>query len=398
MRAILLGAALVVLCLGTWVSLRALQAHGPAPPTRPEAPLERDPEPDRAATRQPELARESPKLVPAAAGVELRWAELNREGIAAMDAGDLEGAIATFERCRAAVPGEPVFRTNLAEALARLSMAEEAKESEEARERSIAQLARAAELAPDREDLKKRLAHVQRLADSERGFLTEPSEHFQLSYDGARTDILWSSAEITKRLEAAYLDFGELFGFWPVEGGRPRIRVVLYKKQDFHAATGIGHWAGGLYDGAVRVPIEDLGREQATLERVLRHEVAHAFIHAAGGSGVPGWLNEGLAQWLEPPFVVDRGRAVDAARQRLRGQKLFSLAELQGSLGENRPEGDVSLAYTQALALCGWITASFGERLLFEMVSASKGGTGWREVFRRSTGIEVDSALTELAR
>jgi tetratricopeptide (TPR) repeat protein len=328
----------------------------------------------------------------------MRWANLNRDAIRALDEGRLEEAVAMFERCRAAVPGEPVFTRNLAEALARLSIAEEEKGSEGSRARSLGHLERAAELAPKREDIRNRLEQVRRLAESERGFFTEPSEHFELSYDGARTDILWSSSEITRKLENAYQDFGELFGIWPVEGGRPRIRVVLYRKSGFHEATGMGHWAVGVFDGAVRVPVEDLGKEQSTLERVLRHEVAHAFVRESGGTGVPGWLNEGLAQWLEPPFVVDRGRAVEAARRRLRGRTLRPLEELQGALGENRTDDEVALAYTEALALCGRIESSYGERLLFDLVAAAKTSEGWRATFLRRTGTEIDSVLIDLAK
>jgi hypothetical protein len=398
-RAGLLGSGVLALGLAAAAGIVWMRRFA-APRPLPEAPTAPapEPEPDRSATRRPVLPLAQEKLVPAAAGVEMRWADLNHDAIAALDAGDPEKAVAMFERCRAAVPGEPVFARNLAEALARLSVAEEEKGTEESRQLSLEHLERAAGLAPAREDLKKKLAQVRRLADSERGFQTERSEHFELAYDGARTDLSWSSSEITRKLESAYQDFGELFGIWPVEGGRPRIRVVLYKKSGFHEATGMGHWAVGVFDGAVRVPVEDLGKESGTLERVLRHEVAHDFVRESGGTGVPGWLNEGLAQWLEPPFVVDRGRAVDVARRRLRGERLLPLDQLEGPLGENRSDDEVGLAYTQALALCGWIESSFGERLLFEMVAASRTPGGWRSAFRKTAGTEIDSALPELAK
>jgi hypothetical protein len=48
------------------------------------------------------------------------------------------------------------------------------------------------------------------------------------------------------------------------------------------------------------------------------------------------------------------------------------------------------------LALCGWIESSFGERVLFDMVSASKTEEGWRAAFRRKTGTEIDSVLADL--
>jgi hypothetical protein len=228
--------------------------------------------------------------------------------------------------------------------------------------------------------------------------MVENSEHFELSYDGARTDLLWSSFEIVKQLENAYQDFGELFGRWPVESGRPRIRVVLYRKTGFHEATGMGHWAGGVFDGSVRVPLEDLGREKHTLERVLRHEVAHAFVREVGGNRVPGWLNEGLAQWLEERNLVDRAREIEDARARLAGKTLIPLEKLEGSLSEIQGDEAVAQAYAQALALCGWIDRNFGERLLFEMVAASRTSGGARDVFKTKTGLDVEAGWAEIFR
>jgi hypothetical protein len=393
---ILASGLLVGVVAGALWSRRLRRAEAPAA-ARASGPTS-DPEPERGSNRRPAFPLAPEKLVPAAAGVDVRWARLNGDAIAALDAGECQKAVEMLERCRAAVPGEPVFAANLAEALARLSIQEEERGGEEVRSLSLRHLERAAELAPGREDLRKRIEQLRRLEESERGFFMEPSEHFELSYDGQRTDLLWSSFEITKILEIAYQDFGELFGMWPVEGGRPRIRVVLYKKSGFHEATGMGHWAAGVYDGAVRVPVEDLGKEQSTLERVLRHEVAHAFVKESGGTGVPGWLNEGLAQWLETRDLVERGRAVEAARKRLDGKALIPLVNLQSSLGEKRADEEVALAYAESLALCGWIEKTCGERLLFEMVAASKTVGGWREAYRRRTGAEIDAALAESAR
>lgn len=355
-------------------------------------------EPLRSSGRRAILPLRTESVVPAAAGVEVRWAKLNQEAIAALDGGDLEGAVEMFERCRVAVPQEPVFAKNQAEALARLAVREDESGTPMERSRAIGHLARAAELAPEREDIVRRLEQMRRLADSEVGFNVETSEHFELSYDGARTDILWSSFEIVKTLENAYQDMGELFGRWPVEGGRPRIRVVLYRKSGFHEATGMGHWAAGVFDGSVRVPVEDLGREKTTLERVLRHEIAHAFVRESGGNLVPGWLNEGLAQWLEVRDIVVRAREIEDARSRLTGKKLIPLDQLEGTLSEIQGNEALALAYSESLALCGWIDRNFGERLLFDMVSASRTKGGWREAFRSKTGLELENVLIELPR
>lgn len=355
-------------------------------------------EPVRSSGRRAILPLRTETPVSAAAGVDVRWAEMNRDAIAALDGGDLEKAVLLFDRCRAAVPDEPVFAKNLAEALARLAVREDESGGPAERALALEHLARAAELAPDRQDIARRLEQMRRLASSEEGFAVETSEHFELSFDGARQDLLWTSFEIVKTLENAYQDFGELFGRWPVESGRPRIRVVLYRKSGFHEATGMGHWAAGVFDGSVRVPVEDLGAEKTTLERVLRHEIAHAFVRESGGNQVPGWLNEGLAQWLEVRDLVVRAREIEEARAKLAGKTLIELDKLESSLSEIQGDEAVAQAYAQALALCGWIERNFGERLLFDMVAASKTKGGAREVFLRKTGLEVEAGWAEIVR
>jgi hypothetical protein len=398
-RAVLvLSAALVATASGI-LAVRAARSAESRPARAPEAAApEPETEPDRARTRTPIRPLAQEKLVAAAAGVEVRWAKLNKEAIDTLESGEEAKAVERFERCVAAVPGEPVFAANLAEALARLAAKEDSAGSAEDRARSREHLERAAKLAPGRKDIQERLAQLTRLDAAEKGFTTEPSQHFELAYDGARTDLTWSTADLTRILENAYQDLGELFGFWPVEAGRPRIRVVVYGKSGFHEATGMGHWAVGAFDGSVRVPVEDLKKEKAGLERVLRHEVTHYFVREAGGSSVPGWLNEGLAQWCESAYVLDRARSIDAAKKRLAGKELAPLDKLAGVLGRDRTDEEIAVAYAEALALCGWIESSFGERLLFDLVAAEKSGEGWRPCFRRRTGVDPDTAVVELAR
>ena len=236
-------------------------------------------------------------------GVPAELARRNSDGIDALEQGELARAITLFEACLAARPEEKVFAENLAEALARKSNHDFDSADDEEREQALTGMRRAHELAPARKDIEQRLAQMERLAKSEAGFWKDSSEHFELSYDGERGDLLGGAFQITPQLERAYQHYGDLLDTWPVEKGRAKIRVVLYRKEGFHEATGIGHWAGGLFDGTVRVPVEDMQKEKLDLERVLRHEIAHAFVSSSGGSAVPGWLNEGLAQYLELSLI-----------------------------------------------------------------------------------------------
>lgn len=386
----------IVLGAGIGIVAAVVFFRSAKPPPRPPAPLP-DEVPDERGVRQPVFPaiREEVGLV--SSQVDAQWARLNREAIEALDKGDESAAVELFERCLRAVPSEPVFASNLAEALARLSVREHERGADEDRARSLEHLARAVELAPERADLAQRLEQLKRLAESEHGFWVDASEHFELSYDGSRNDLLMKASQITQTLERIYLELGEAFGSFPVESGRAKIRVVLYRRAGFHEVTGIGHWAGGLYDGSVRVPVEDLAREKSALERVLRHEVTHAFVHASGGPHVPGWLNEGLAQWLETGSLVEQAAAVSEARARLVGRPLIPLRELVDSLGSSGDSDRVLAAYAEALAFVAYIERQFGDRVLFEMVAGCRSNAACDLTFRRRTGVTLDAVLADMA-
>ena len=330
-----------------------------------------------------------------ARGVDPLWAQKNRTAIQLLDKGELAEAVALFEQCVAAVPNEKVFQQNLAEALARLASEEWDRGGTAGQGEAITHMKRAAELAPDREDIAKRLEQMLALAQSEAGNWTESSGHFDLSYDGSRDDLAFRTMEIFDVLEGGYLDFTELFGIDPVAGGRARIRVVLYKRDGFHGATGIGHWAGGLYDGSIRVPLEDLGKERNQLRRVLRHELVHAFVHEAGGRDVPGWLNEGLAQLIEDQDPATQGRALDAARRKIAGAPLATLESLSGSLGQVGDDASIQRAYAQALLFLDYTEREYGDRVPFAMVAGCKSAGGHAAAFERATGLPLATVFED---
>ena len=67
-------------------------------------------------------------------------------------------------------------------------------------------------------------------------------------------------------------------------------------------------WVAGVYDGRVRIPLDDLYGD-THLSDTVRHELVHAFVDRLS-TRCPAWLNEGLAQWVE-------GEDLDRAAKRL---------------------------------------------------------------------------------
>ena len=253
-------------------------------------------------------------------------------------------------------------------------------------------LARALELAPERVEIAELSRRWLAEAEAEQGFWRESSLHFDLSYDGSRDDLLWSSPRLLELLEEAYTDYAELFGHHPAERGAPRIAVSLYPRASFGRLTGLGDWAGGAFDGTVRVPIGDFELDEAALRRVLRHELVHAFVHAVGGASVPGWLNEGLAQWLEE----GRAEQLAAARESLAGAALFPLERLEGSLASWSDAREIGLAYAQSLLLVEHLEQHYGERVLFALVEGCGKGETLAGTFRSLTGVELALVLSDL--
>lgn len=358
-------------------------------------------EADQALVRVDVAEEESPEEVISPSepvSLSAMWSELNRIALEKLAAGDLEGAISDLEQCVEEEPNEPVFSANLAEALARLARSLQ-ESGENSLEPSILLLERAMELAPERGELARLLSRWKATAATEEDFWTDETAHFLVSYDGGRSDVMkYGYYQLESMLEIAYDDFGVALNHYPVGHGDPKIRVVLYRRDEFTEITGIGHWAGGVFDGVVRIPLGDFETQKAQLELVLRHEVLHAFVRSLGGKEVPAWLNEGLAQWFEEPSAGRRESRVKAARAKLKGRtSLFPLEILHGTLATWKDESDISFGYAQSLALVDHLSRWYGEPVLIEMVRGCKKGVSSADSFALRTGLDLESILQDLA-
>ncbi len=329
-------------------------------------------------------------------GVAIRWIEKNNAARELLGQGRIAEAVALFEECHAAEPGSDVFRRNLAEALARL--ATKVKDEEGDLEAGIDQLRRATGLAPEREDLVRLLARWEKELELEADHRLEGGAYFDISFDVGRRDLLHNSEDVRDVLEEAYALLRGWFGVDPViDYKRPPFKVVLYDRQDFDSLTGLGDWAGGVFDGVIRVSVEDLATERDRLRRILTHELVHAFVREVGGRDVPGWLNEGLAQLLEeePPRVEKR---VELARRRLRGAELFSLERLQDSLATWSDSEEIARAYAQSLAFVDFLEKNFGAGELRKLLEGCKAGEDVDATFRERNGHGLDVYLGDLQR
>lgn len=356
-------------------------------------------EPERVVERLP---TDDPRPGAAALAARRAWLDKNERALELLRLEEFTEAVALLEECVEAAPDEPILRRNLAEALVRWAF--HLHDVERRYDDAIEFLERAIELAPEREDietLRRILDRWKRERAVEEGFWTDDSPYFELVYDAQRDDLRDGVQEVLNELHAAYGDLRDWFVVDPViELGRPRFRVVLYDAKGFDELTGLGHWAGGVFDGVLRLRVDDLERRRGW-KSTARHELVHAFVREVGGRDVPSWLNEGLAQALDG----DRAR-LDPKRlrhpeilwkQRLAdGLVLFTLEELHASLATWTDPTEISAGYAQSLLLTGAILENHGEHSVRLILKRTREGQDFATAFQGATGVDSRFLLEDL--
>jgi tetratricopeptide (TPR) repeat protein len=210
---------------------------------------------------------------------------------------------------------------------------------------------RALELRPD-DTLKSYLAKAEREEKTESDFRQAETGHFVVHFEGASTED-GIRANIQAELEKAYGDLVSALGISP----RNSIPVSLYTNQAFFDVTQAPAWSGAINDGRLRIPIQGVTEVTPELRRVLRHELTHSFISQIAGGHCPQWLNEGIAQLMEPR-TTGGTRGPRLAQLYAMGQQI-PLNSLEVSFLNFSPFEAV-LAYDESLAAAEYIRDTYG--------------------------------------
>ena len=208
---------------------------------------------------------------------------------------------------------------------------------------------RSLELRPDA-NIQHYLEKAEREASAESTFTQNESSHFTMRYEGQQTPESLRR-DLIATLESDYDDLSRSLGVAP-----RNIAVVLYTNQTFFDVTQAPSWSGAVNDGKLRIPVQGLESVNSDLARVLKHELAHSFINQLAGGRCPQWLNEGVAQVLEPKSVSSRGARLAALFQT---QHEIPLNTLEGSFMRLSPI-EAMLAYDESLAATEYINDTYG--------------------------------------
>ncbi|MAI80611.1 MAG: hypothetical protein CL917_16840 [Deltaproteobacteria bacterium] len=213
---------------------------------------------------------------------------------------------------------------------------------------------------------------MERGADGE--FDQRHSSHFILyqDVDIDQTSGFHGSRRFEQRvlevLESAYLQLDGRLGLRPPGP----IEVIVYDPVVFQQRfAGLFRFpAAGFYGGQVHIR----GDTQLTpaLSRVLSHELVHvAMASEVSDYGLPGWFNEGVAEWFEARVVGQRKLSVQERvflQSAAKSGQLFSLQELSApAFGAFGPSA-AQLAYLESYAFITYLAREYSEVRLREWI------------------------------
>jgi tetratricopeptide (TPR) repeat protein len=256
-------------------------------------------------------------------------------GLALLETGKRSEALADIENSILLDKGDPHAHTLMGSLLYEMNRLEEAEMHFES----------ALEINPENTRATAFLKKIKREA-VEDSFDGKESSNFYVKYEGlenAETGHL-----LLMVLEEAYYKVGADIGLYPE---RP-VTVILYTNRQFSDVTRSPAWAGGLYDGKIRLPSGGISQKTDELIRVAYHEYTHALVHQATGGNCPTWLNEGLAQ-LEEGADISRAKNF---MQRMGGP--VPLGQLEGSFMQ-LDTSTAQRAYATSLLAVDYIASEY---------------------------------------
>jgi len=228
----------------------------------------------------------------------------------------------------------------------------------------------ALEVEPNNAQIQGRLESWRKEAALHSRFQQNLSPHFTVLFEGPAEQRLAAAA--VDALEAAYWRIGTALLAYPPTV----ITVVLYTDEQFRDITRSPAWAGGVFDGKIRVPMRGALKDPRQLEKVLAHEFTHALVKSVAPRGIPTWLDEGLA------VVFEMGDVKWAERLARQAPSLVPLPRLHDGF-LSLPADQVPLAYAESALAVRMLIERGGIPALTALLQDLAEGQEFTQAFER---------------
>jgi tetratricopeptide (TPR) repeat protein len=167
-----------------------------------------------------------------------------------------------------------------------------------------------------------------------------------------------------------------------------RVTLIMYGQQDFAATTGAHSWAGGLFDGKIRLPVRNFEHNKEAIRKTIAHEYTHLVVRDLCRK-CPVWLNEGLAQLAEE-------KSLSQARETLRAMKEpRHISEMPASWMGIQDARLVSELYAQALLFTHFLVERLGYPAIRDLLAKTNTAPSFDAAFAEIAGKSLDEAEAE---
>jgi tetratricopeptide (TPR) repeat protein len=204
-----------------------------------------------------------------------------------------------------------------------------------------------------RKDLKEKIEKLGKENRVEEGLATYGEERFIIKYAGEDRGL--DGAQLQEILRKSYRKVSQDLGYYL----KHKVIVILYDEQQFREISEAPHWSSGVYDGKIRLPAYQAGISIDRIEKIILHEMTHAFVGEIAKGQAPAWLNEGLAEFEESDLSPESLRVFRAA---IKTGALFPIEDLfsKDRILEIQDPLEAELFYVQSRELVKFIVSRFG--------------------------------------
>ncbi|MEY4667689.1 MAG: hypothetical protein RL518_388 [Pseudomonadota bacterium] len=208
------------------------------------------------------------------------------------------------------------------------------------------------------------------------------------------TPTRWSETASTliSVLNATHDHFTRLFSDIPAFS----TSIRLMDEEEFFNLTGAPKWTNAMFfRGQIILPLaKSKTIDIENLNRSVRHEYTHAILSALSGGNLPGWIDEGLAQWFEGEESPGLRAAL---RDWLKTNQPVPLNLLQGGFTKLSPEM-VPAAYAQSLLATRLVAERYGFPALAVYFMLLRDGIEKEAAFETAFGISLADFEGQLGR
>jgi len=235
--------------------------------------------------------------------------------------------------------------------------------------------------------LDSRLTMIEKEAKLENLFRSfkDPLNRFRLQYVPYSGGV--EVSQVLAMLNEAMESVGQQLGLYPNRS----VNVKIYRSQDFFKVSALPEWATGIYDGKMRLKVEDMQNAPSQVRDLLFHEYTHAVLAMNIRHPLPAWFHEGMAQLMEPQFSqsIREQRRVHAAL----ADRQVTFESLQESFKDIRSKEEAENAYLLSKYFLASLKQKYGDKKLREWLALmAQQDEKFESAFEKVYGVSLKKA------